>query len=119
VVGIARHQLAAYFRRGQVERRALARLGVTVSDLVDADLERVEELASLTELRKRVAGCLDELSLDHSEALRLRIVEERPYEEVATTLGLTEQAARARVSRALRVLRDTTDLQPEERLDHV
>jgi RNA polymerase sigma factor (sigma-70 family) len=119
VFGIARHQLAEYFRRGHVERRALARLGVAVAPLVDADYERVEELATLADLRVRVAECIADLSADHSEALRLRIVEERSYAEVALTLGVSEQTARARVSRALRALRDTTALEPEERADHV
>jgi RNA polymerase sigma factor (sigma-70 family) len=118
VFGIARHQLAEYFRRGQVERRALARIGVAVAPLEDADYERIEELAELAEARARVADSLADLPLDHREALRLRIVDERSYDEVARTLGVSEQAARARVSRALRVLRDTADLQPEERADH-
>ena len=37
-------------------------------------------------------------------ALQLRVVEERGYDEVAAALGVDEQAARARVSRALRGL---------------
>jgi len=36
------------------------------------------------------------------EALELRVVEDRPYSEVASRLGCTQQAARLRVSRALR-----------------
>ena len=37
IYGIARHELSMYFRRGVVERRALARLGVAIGDccLVD------------------------------------------------------------------------------------
>jgi DNA-directed RNA polymerase specialized sigma24 family protein len=38
------------------------------------------------------------------EALILRVVEERNYADVATLLRCSEQAARARVSRALRRL---------------
>jgi RNA polymerase sigma-70 factor (ECF subfamily) len=36
------------------------------------------------------------------EALELRVVEDRSYSEVASRLGCTQQAARLRVSRALR-----------------
>jgi RNA polymerase sigma factor (sigma-70 family) len=105
VYGIARGQLGSYFRRGQVHRRALGRLGVDVPDLVDADFERIEDLAALDHLRGQVADGLARLPLKHRDALRLRIVEERGYPEVARELGVSEQAARARVSRALRVLR--------------
>jgi RNA polymerase sigma-70 factor (ECF subfamily) len=38
-------------------------------------------------------------------AIELRIVRELPYPEVAAELGVSEQTARARVSRGLRALR--------------
>jgi DNA-directed RNA polymerase specialized sigma24 family protein len=38
------------------------------------------------------------------------VIDERPYAEVARTLGISEQTARARVSRALRRLADATDM---------
>jgi RNA polymerase sigma-70 factor (ECF subfamily) len=104
IFGIARHELSEYFRRGAVERHALARLGVQRGPLTDSDYERVEELASLGSLRAALAESLSELSLDQRQALRLRIVDERSYAELAGTLGITEQTARARVSRALRTL---------------
>jgi RNA polymerase sigma-70 factor, ECF subfamily len=103
--GIARHRVTDYFRRGEVERRALARLGVDRRPLTDAEYDRIEELAASSDLRDLVAGELAALPEDQREALRLRVVEERPYDELARTLGITEQTARARVSRALRALR--------------
>jgi RNA polymerase sigma factor (sigma-70 family) len=105
IYGIARGQLADYFRRGQVHRRALERLGVATPDLLDGDFERIDELAALASLRGQVADGLAALSSDHRDALRLRIVEERAYPDVASELGVSEQVARARVSRALRALR--------------
>ena len=105
VYGIARGQLADYFRRGRVRRRALARLGVSTPRLVEVDYERIEELAGLEQLRSDVADGLVVLRAEHRDALRLRIVEERGYPEIAATLGVSEQVARARVSRALRALR--------------
>lgn len=104
VFGIARHELSEYFRRGVVERRALGRLGVQPRPLTDADYDRVEELASLGSLRAALAESLSDLSRDQRQALQLRIVEERSYVELASRLGITEQTARARVSRALRAL---------------
>lgn len=106
--GIARHELSSYFRRGVVARRALAELGLSVPALTDLDFERVEELADLQHERAVVAQALAELSAGHREALRLRIVEEQSYSEVARALGTSEQTARARVSRALRALAHAT-----------
>jgi RNA polymerase sigma-70 factor (ECF subfamily) len=86
----------------------MAELGLAVPTLTDADYERVEELADLRSQRAVVAQALAELSFEHREALRLRVVEEQPYSEVARTLGITEETARARVSRALRALSNAT-----------
>ena len=105
VYGIAKGQLADFFRKGVVRRRALVRLGVQTPHLVDADYERVEELAAASGHSALLAEELDQLSAPHRAALQLRVVEEREYAEVAGLLGVSEQVARARVSRALRVLR--------------
>jgi RNA polymerase sigma-70 factor, ECF subfamily len=107
VYGIARHVLASYERRGAVERRALRALGVERRALSDAEYDRVEELAELAALRVRIDGELDTLEAEQRRAVRLRVLEERPYHEVAYELGVSEQTARARVSRALRALRDS------------
>jgi len=102
--GIARHQLSRWYRRGAVERRALARLGVERRELTDPEYERIVELGGLAEARGRVAARLAQLSDEQREALRLRVVESAAYEEVAAVLRISEQTARARVSRALRAL---------------
>jgi len=107
---IARHQLTDYFRRGRVEQRALARLGIERRPLTDSEYDRIEELAASRELRAIVAGELAALPADQRDALRMRVVEERPYGEVARSLGISEQTARARVSRALRALRESHTL---------
>jgi RNA polymerase sigma factor (sigma-70 family) len=104
VWGIARNVLLETLRKGAAERRALARLGAHAPVLNDDEQTRIEELAGLADLRGFVAAALDELSADQREALRLRVVSELEYEEVAATLGISEQAARARVSRGLRAL---------------
>jgi RNA polymerase sigma-70 factor (ECF subfamily) len=92
-----------------VERRALTRLGVERGPLADIDYERIEDLASLRSHQAALAEGLASLSIEQREALQLRIVEERSYAELASTLGITEQTARARVSRALRALAKATD----------
>jgi RNA polymerase sigma factor (sigma-70 family) len=102
--GIARNQWSSYLRRGYAERKAMQRLGLARPVLGDDDLERLEELAGLVDLRREVGEALGGLPAEQREALRLRVVEELPYPEVAERLNVTEPTARARVSRGLRRL---------------
>ncbi len=106
---IARRQVARYMRRGVVERRALQRLGAMVPVAHEDDLRAIEEAAELSDLRAMLRGELDRLASDQRDALRLRVIEERPYHEVADMLEISEQTARARVSRALRALAAALD----------
>lgn len=113
--GIARHQLTGYWRRGAVERRALARLGVQRRQLTDVEIERVEQLAGTEALRGEVARALARLGDADRRALELRVVQERPYAEVARELAVSEPAARQRVARALRALSGSLDMDPAVR----
>jgi RNA polymerase sigma factor (sigma-70 family) len=101
---VARRQLSRYFRRARVERGAVERLGIRVPQLHEDDVALIEERAGLAELRVALGVELARLSGEQREALRLRVVEDLPYGEVARLLGVSEQAARARVSRGLRSL---------------
>ena len=101
---VARRQVSRYLRRGRVERRAVQRLGIRLPSLHEDDVAAIEERAGLGELRAALGVELARLSLEQREALRLRVVEDRSYAEVALVLGISEQAARARVSRGLRTL---------------
>jgi RNA polymerase sigma-70 factor (ECF subfamily) len=102
--GIARHQLSGWHRRGDVERRAQRRLGVERRALTEDEYDRIVELAGLQEARRIVADELAHLGADSRSAVQLRVVQERSYADVARELGISEQTARARVSRALRTL---------------
>ena len=108
--GIARHQLGTYLRRGKAEQRAVRRLGIRLPALSADDVARIEELADLREIRDALRRQFDRLSADQREALRLRVIEELPYPEVAQRLDVSEDAARARVSRGLRQLAASVDL---------
>lgn len=101
---VARRQVGLYFRRSRIERTATERLGIMVPDVGEDDLAAIEERAGLGDLRASLRQELERLSDEQREALTLRIVEERPYDEVALALGISQQAARARVSRGLRAL---------------
>lgn len=107
---IARHQLGRYARKGRVERKALQRLRIHPPAVSEEDHERIVELAGLAEMRDRVAAVFSGLSDDDRDALRLRVLDERPYAEVAEALGVSEQTARARVSRALQRLADAFEM---------
>lgn len=108
--GIARHLLARYARKGVIEHKAVKRLGIQIPPVSDDDHDRVIELAGLADLRKEVAEVFSTLPPGQREALRLRVVDEHPYRDVAAALGVSEDTARARVSRALRQIADTIDM---------
>jgi RNA polymerase sigma factor (sigma-70 family) len=101
---IARNELRRWWERGEVERRNLERAAIGLGEITHAEYERLEELADLRPMRARIAACLELLSDDQREAVRLRVVEEHSYSEIADALGVTEDVVRKRVSRGLRQL---------------
>jgi RNA polymerase sigma factor (sigma-70 family) len=109
--GIARHELSRFWRKGRTESRAMRRLGMERQELAPSEQERLEQRAELDELRTVVAAALESVPPNQLEAIRLRVVDELPYPELADRLGVSEDAARARVSRGLRRLADLLDLQ--------
>lgn len=109
---IARNQLGMFLRRGEVERKAMQRLRLEPPEPGDDELRRVVEMAGLSELRMSVRARLRRLSPDQQEALELRVVRELPYPDIASRLGISQVAARARVARGLRSIR--ADLEASE-----
>jgi len=101
---IARSELSHYWRDGNVERSAIARMGVPVPGLSDPQIERIEDMAGLSEVAAPLADAMAALPHEQRRAVELRVIEEHGYAEVARELGITEQNARARVSRGLRAL---------------
>jgi RNA polymerase sigma-70 factor (ECF subfamily) len=97
---IARNVLSASVRRGRLEQAACARLGI---------LERLDrEPATVPPDESWLDGldeALAELPETQLEALRLRFDDDLPYDELASSLGTTPQAARVRVHRGLSALR--------------
>jgi RNA polymerase sigma factor (sigma-70 family) len=101
---IAAHKLRDSLRRGRVEATARERLRHEPIALEDADLERVEALASAAD-EGRLAALLEDLPVEQRAALLARVVDERPYEEIAAELACSEAVVRQRVHRGLRRLR--------------
>lgn len=101
---IARHQLWRWRDRGRVEQTALRRLQVEPLPLTEVEFERAEELADLAERRDELATALEALPADQRAAVRMRVIDECSYHEIAMRTGVSQQVVRARVSRGLRQL---------------
>jgi RNA polymerase sigma-70 factor (ECF subfamily) len=106
---VARHQLYRWRRRGQVERRGLERLAVPVPSLGPIEYDRIEDLADLHRLRPQLDRALAQLADEQRRVLRLRVLEDREYDDIARECGVSAQVVRARVSRALRQLAKSLD----------
>jgi RNA polymerase sigma-70 factor (ECF subfamily) len=103
LLGIARNKLRESRRRGQIEDRARRRMGVGPDELTSDDLERVVELASID--MTALGALIDALPEDLRRPLIERVVEERPYADIAAELSCSELLVRQRVSRGLKRLR--------------
>jgi RNA polymerase sigma factor (sigma-70 family) len=112
---IARRQLGRYLRRGRVERRAMNEFGFSVPTMAEDEIAEIERAAELDMIRPTLQAALETLNADQRAAVRLRVIDELSYRDVAEQLGVTEQTVRARVSRGLRALADALepDLVPE------
>jgi RNA polymerase sigma factor (sigma-70 family) len=96
--GIARNVLLQSVRRERLEDSARQRLGM---------LEHADHPAAAPEESwlNGVDELLDELPADQRSALELRLLEDLPYEGIASRLSITPENARTRVHRALSALR--------------
>jgi RNA polymerase sigma-70 factor (ECF subfamily) len=109
--GIARNVLLMSVRRGTLEQRATARLGV---------LERLDTPYQGAEVVPHAGWAhdadelLDGLPAGQREAVRMRVLDDLGYDEVAARLATTPQAARVRVHRGLSALRAHLSSVPKE-----
>lgn len=106
---IARNQLNRYYRRGDVERAALQRVGLEPATATAADLEWAERQVDLPSLQSDVHDALATLPREQAHAVSQRVLLGRSYSDVAEELQVTEQVVRARVSRGLRALTERLD----------
>jgi RNA polymerase sigma-70 factor (ECF subfamily) len=103
--GIAAHKLADSRRRGRVEVRARKRLALEPLVIEDEDIARIDRMAAAADNQARLDAAVDELPKDQRDAVLARVVEERPYAEIAERMACSEMVVRQRVSRGLRTLR--------------
>jgi RNA polymerase sigma-70 factor (ECF subfamily) len=101
---IAHNVLADSLRRGRVEARARRALGIREAIVyTDEQLERIEATASQAHSLEEL---LEALPAAQREAVRARVLDERPYSDIATELRTSELVVRKRVSRGLAALRE-------------
>jgi RNA polymerase sigma-70 factor (ECF subfamily) len=99
--GIASRELSHWFRRQEVERRAVRRLGIAVPALDEDSIARIEAMVDLDAHRTALTVALSAISPAQRDAVELRVVGELGYDEIATKLGCSEGTARTRVHRGL------------------
>src|SRR5215211_1754919 len=102
--GIARNLLRQYHKHNRIETAARERLGMPAAWAECEDYEAVDERMVASSLAPLLRVAVRALPAEQQKALELRIVQQLDYEEVAGALGCTQNAARLRVSRALRAL---------------
>jgi len=107
--GIARNLLRQYHKHNRIETAARERFGLPVASSESDDYEAVDERVAARSLAPALAAAVRLLPPDQRRALELRVVQQLSYDEVAGRLGCSRNAARLRVSRALRSL--TLELQ--------
>ena len=106
LIGIARNKLRESRRAQRVEDSARRRIGLESVVFTDEDFARVEELISLDDAAVEV---LDTLPPALRDAVSLRVLDERSYEEIARELRCSESLVRQRVSRGLRTMRSALE----------
>jgi RNA polymerase sigma factor (sigma-70 family) len=106
LLGIASHKLVDSVRRSRVESDARRRLELEPVTMTGADLDQVDDARRSG---PDLCDLVDALPPDHRDAVTARIIDERPYPEIAATLECSEAVVRQRVHRGLRRLRDQLD----------
>lgn len=101
--GIARNLLRQYHKHNRIESAARERLGLPAA-YAEAGFERIDDRSEAGALAPLVRHALRALPAEQRRAFELRIVHQLPYDAVAGRLGCSQNAARLRVSRALRAV---------------
>ena len=102
--GIARNLVRQYHKHNRIETAARERLGMPLAFAESEEYERVDERISAHAMGPALRLAMRALPPEQRRAVELRVVDQLDYEEVAGKLGCSQNAARLRVSRALRAL---------------
>lgn len=100
---IANNMLVSSIRKGRVEEEARHRVGMLdATELRERTLEGIEQLVAGDSW---VSELLSRLPEDERAAVQARVLEDRPYHEIASRLETSSLVIRKRVSRGLGRLR--------------
>ena len=102
--GIGRNLLRQYRRSWRVETAARERMGLPLAFDGGEEYDRVDERIEAARLKPALSEAVDALPSEQRRALQLRVVDQLSYDEVAGRLGCSQNAARLKVSRALKTL---------------
>jgi RNA polymerase sigma-70 factor (ECF subfamily) len=106
--GIGRNLLRQYHKHNRIETAARARLGLPIDWEGTEAYDAVDERLHATGLKPALNTAVRALPDDQRAALELRVIQQLGYDEISVKLDCSINAARLRVSRALRAL--TADL---------
>jgi RNA polymerase sigma-70 factor (ECF subfamily) len=98
--GIARHVLFRSLAVGRVDDETRRRLAMEPLALDDADLDAINALTDAPAL-----SALAHLPIEQQQAVTGRVIDDKPYAELAAELTCSQSVVRQRVSRGLRTLR--------------
>jgi RNA polymerase sigma-70 factor (ECF subfamily) len=111
--GIASNLAAQYHRDGFAERRMMVKLGME-RPVLESHEEALVEIADLELTVDRVNRVIGQLKHEYREAIEMRLLNDRSYTDMAKSLGVSEDVARARVSRGLKRLRQLVEAEDRE-----
>ena len=103
--GIAKRQLAMYWRRRKVAVRARKWLGIPAEPIDEESAQALRRTEDILDGTAALAA-LERLPLKLREAIRLRVIDQLPYLEVGRVLKCSEGSARVRVCRGLHQLNE-------------
>lgn len=101
--GIARNVLRRTLEHERIETAARRRLGMPIESY-EVDHDAVTDRLDAQTMRPALDDALSRLPSGQRDAVELRVVRALSYDEVASTLGCSQVAARIRVTRGLGAL---------------
>jgi RNA polymerase sigma-70 factor (ECF subfamily) len=102
---IARNERRRRLRSRLVEAAVRHRLEAGRNESQEEEFDRIDEIDAALQTVGDVNDSLDRLTPKQSQAIRMRVIEELDYGEIAACVGVREVIVRKRVSAGLRQLR--------------
>ena len=102
--GIARNLLRQYHKHNRIETAARARLGMPIDWEGTEAYDAVDDRIHAHALKPALTHAVGALPVEQRRALELRVIQQLGYDEISVRLGCSINAARLRVSRALRTV---------------